>query len=90
MIYLLHITQRFVSKLNSNVHKSSYMLQYAKKNRMFRLMFFQKGLNKFDDFIFMLQPLPLFIVLPQVFSTGFNSKFDDFIFMLQHITPSTL
>jgi hypothetical protein len=31
MIYLLHITQRFVSKLKSNVHKSSYMLQYAKK-----------------------------------------------------------
>jgi hypothetical protein len=66
------------------------MLQYAKKNRMFCVMFFQKGLNKFDDFIFMLQPLPLFIVWPQVFSTGFNSKFDDFILMLQHTTPLKL
>ncbi len=66
------------------------MLQYSQKNRMFCLTFFQKGLNKFNDFIFMCNHYPLFIVLPQVFLTGFNSKFDDFIFMLQHTTPLNL
>jgi hypothetical protein len=42
MIYLLHITQRFVSKLKSNVQKSSYMLQYAKKTVCFASCFFRK------------------------------------------------
>jgi len=42
MIYLLHVTQRFISKLKSNVHKSSYMLQYAKKIVCFALFFSER------------------------------------------------
>jgi hypothetical protein len=61
MIYLLHVTQRFVSKLKSNVHKLSYMLQYVKRTVCFASCFFRKdSLNMFGDFIFMLQLLSPF------------------------------
>jgi len=90
MIYLLHITQRFVSKLKSNVQKSSYMLQYAKKTVCFASCFFRKDETSLMISFSCCNHYPLFIVLPQVFSTGFNSKFDDFILMLQHTTPLTL